>query len=226
MMGAHPNVVKVLGVAFPGDDGGDGTTDSAAHDQAPMLLLEHLGRGSMDTVLAKDPASLHVPRAARDAAAGLACAHANGVLHLDVSARNCLVADDGTTKVADFGLARRLGLSAAVEGDSYGPYPWMAPESLLPPFMYSPGSDTYMYGGLLYEMTHGGQMPWEGCSRAHVTDVLCRDKRPLLLAPPTPADAVVAQCMRDCLQLDPAARPKLQDVCLALDARCKALGCF
>ena len=32
--------------------------------------------------------------------------------------------------MADLGLSRRLGVSADVESDGYGPFPWMAPEAI------------------------------------------------------------------------------------------------
>ena len=47
--------------------------------------------------------------------AALAAAHKFGVLHRDVKPSNILLQDDGHTKLSDFGIAKSLDLSRAVE---------------------------------------------------------------------------------------------------------------
>src|ERR687884_1569682 len=48
-------------------------------------------------------------RIAREAAQGLHYAHQHGVVHRDIKPENILLTEDGTTLVADFGIARALG---------------------------------------------------------------------------------------------------------------------
>jgi len=76
---------------------------------------------------------------ARQCLEALAAAHQHGILHGDLKPSNIMVTRDGTVKVCDFGLARRLNRSADPE-DSVatierpklvGTPPYMAPEVLL-----------------------------------------------------------------------------------------------
>src|SRR5256885_16812781 len=68
-----------------------------------------------------------VARVLRDAAWGLAYAHARGVVHRDVKPDNILLDDaTGRALVADFGIAQRL--RAAGAGSALGTPEYMSPE--------------------------------------------------------------------------------------------------
>lgn len=88
----HPNVVLVFDVV----DDGDG----------PWLVLEYVPSHTLATALRTGPLEPdQVVRIGAQAAAGLAAAHAIGVLHRDVRPGNVLLGEDGIVKVADFGLS-------------------------------------------------------------------------------------------------------------------------
>ena len=90
----HPHVVTLEGF---GED---------SHGR--FLLLEHLPGGSLASPhrrLSPSQLVLLISQALR----GLAFLHARGVLHGDLKPENLLLADDGTLKLADFGLARSVG---------------------------------------------------------------------------------------------------------------------
>ena len=70
-------------------------------------------------------------RISQEALQALACAHAEGVVHRDVKPENLLLAQDGSTLVADFGVARALGggdASLTETGLAVGTPAYMSPE--------------------------------------------------------------------------------------------------
>src|SRR5436190_1870915 len=65
----------------------------------------------------------------RELARAVQAAHAKGVVHRDLKPANVLLAEDGTPKVADFGLAKKLGdASQTASGAVMGTPSYVAPE--------------------------------------------------------------------------------------------------
>lgn len=96
----------------------------------------------------------------------LACAHANGVIHRDVSAANVLLSETqevtdyklASVKVIDFGLAKDLYATAAQKlteaGVAIGSVHYMSPEQCVGGFVDA-RSDIYSVGCLLYHCITG-----------------------------------------------------------------------
>ena len=76
------------------------------------------------------------------------------MLHMDLAARNCLVGQNNTVKIADFGLTRVLP-----EGKDYWqsssvmklPVKWCAIETL-DERIFSEGSDVWAFGVVMWEI--------------------------------------------------------------------------
>ncbi len=123
-------------------------------------------------------------------------------------------------KVGDMGLSRRLGLGSVSDSDGYGPFPWMSPESLQPPFSVSRASDAYMFGVCLWEAfesvhTKDVCLPWgPGSTRTAVAERLLRGET-LVVSKHATTD--VGAFIRRCLSVDATARPSMPEACAALE---------
>ena len=106
-------------------------------------------------------------RIATDAARALHYAHDHGVVHRDIKPENLLLTKDGSTLVADFGIARTLdpaGIERLTEtGFSLGTPAYMSPEQASGERTVDARSDQYSLACVLYEML-AGEPPFTGAT--------------------------------------------------------------
>jgi eukaryotic-like serine/threonine-protein kinase len=104
-------------------------------------------------------------RIAVEAARGLAYAHQHGVVHRDIKPENILLTRDGSTLVADFGIARALsnddGLTET--GMAVGTPAYMSPEQAAGDKGLDARTDQFSLAAVLYEMLTG-EPPWTGAT--------------------------------------------------------------
>ena len=88
-----------------------------------------------------------------------------------MACRNCLVNSSRTIKLADFGMTRQMFDSDYYRFSRRGMLPvrWMSPESLADG-IFSPMSDVWSYGVLLYEIITFGSFPFQGLSNNQVLE--------------------------------------------------------
>jgi len=147
----HPHILTVLD---------SGETDGRLWFTMPYVEGESLrDRLRRERQLSLDAAL----RIATEAARGLAYAHEHGVVHRDVKPENILLTRDGTTLVADFGVARALGGEDGLTqtGLAIGTPAYMSPEQAAGDKALDARTDQYSLASVLYEML-AGEAPWTG----------------------------------------------------------------
>ena len=105
-------------------------------------------------------------RIAIDAARALEYAHEHGVVHRDIKPENLLLTKDGSTLVADFGIARALSAGderLTATGLSVGTPTYMSPEQAAGDRHLDARTDVYSLGTVLYEML-AGEPPFTGAT--------------------------------------------------------------
>ena len=189
---AHANVVAVY------DTGEDAGT--------PYIVMECVPGESLAELVRRRGAlpPEEVVELGLQACAGLEHAHARGLVHRDVKPQNLLLRDDGTLKVADFGIARSGGGSATLTqaGTLLGTASYMAPE-VVEGEPATAASDLYSLGAVLYELVTGSP-PRQAATIADLT-LDERVRPPSEVEPGVPA-GLEAAILR-CLERDPARRP-------------------
>jgi non-specific serine/threonine protein kinase/serine/threonine-protein kinase len=115
--------------------------------------------------------------------AGLGAAHAEGIVHRDVKPGNVLLADDGSFKIGDFGIAASLDASDTVTRVPLGTPAYTAPERLRGE-RATACSDLFSLGVVLYEAAAGAR-PFVGESPSTVAEAIVvgshvplRERRP------------------------------------------------
>jgi serine/threonine protein kinase len=145
----HPNICTIHAVD-PGE-------------AAPMIIMEYIPGQPLHKILAEG--ALPARQAAalgRQIADALAAAHAHGVIHGDLKPANVMVTPEGTAKVMDFGLARRLsasnstgdGAAGSTSASLSGTPRYLAPERARGEPLSS-AADVFALGLMLYEMVTG-----------------------------------------------------------------------
>ncbi len=161
----HPNIVQVFDFGFDEASGRHFIVMEYVKGRSCAELLRDEGRLTLDEVL-------HL---ADGACRALHYAHRNGVVHRDVKPGNILRADEGTVKLADFGIAKAMGSSQITQvGSVLGTAAYLAPEQAHGE-PATPRSDIYGLGVVVYQLL-AGRLPYEATTLPEL--VLLQQRQP------------------------------------------------
>jgi hypothetical protein len=176
----HPNICAAL--------------DLGEQDGAPFLVMEHLRGESVAARMTRE--GTLAPRAAvailLEALAGLAAAHAAGIIHRDFKPENVFLAEEGdrvVAKILDFGVSKYIGGDAervklTRTGALIGTPAYMSPEQALGLDDVDARSDVWAAGVVLYELV-AGSLPYLAANyNAMLVKIATEAPRPLLDAAP------------------------------------------
>ena len=185
----HPNIVKVL-AAFEEND-------------QHYLVMEYVGGGSLADLLRRQP-QLPIEQVISiglELSDALSRAHHLEIIHRDIKPGNILLAEDGTPRLTDFGLAhigRYPALTTA--GQVLGTFHYLSPEACTNQPLDA-RADIWSFGVVLFEML-AGRLPFDGDSPIEIIQAIQHQPVPEVIwyrkdAPAPLADLVRRMLMRD-----------------------------
>jgi tRNA A-37 threonylcarbamoyl transferase component Bud32 len=147
----HPGIVQIHEI---------GEVDPGSGAPCPYLSLEFCPGGSLTGKLDSYRQPRQAAELVRTLALAIHAAHRKKIIHRDLKPGNVLLAEDGTPKITDFGLARvaREGESSGKTrtGAVMGTPSYMAPEQAAgKTHDLGPSCDVYALGAILYECLTG-----------------------------------------------------------------------
>nr|XP_023671130.1 insulin-like growth factor 1 receptor isoform X2 [Paramormyrops kingsleyae] len=201
------HVVRLLGVVSQG--------------QPTLVIMELMTRGDLKSYLrslrSKENASSQplpplkkMMQMAGEIADGMAYLNANKFVHRDLAARNCMVAEDFTVKIGDFGMTRDIYETDYYRKGGKGllPVRWMSPESLKDG-VFTTNSDVWSFGVVLWEIATLAEQPYQGMSNEQVLRFVMDGG---LLDKPDNCPDMLFELMRMCWQYNPKMRPSFLEI--------------
>lgn len=206
----HKNVIRLLGVC--------------TKNEPVYTIMEFMLYGDLKTFLlarrhlvnerigeeCEEISSKKLTNIALDVARALSYLAESKYVHRDVASRNCLVNSQRQVKLSDFGMTR-----PTFENDYYKfnrkgmlPVRWMSPESL-GLGIFTPASDVWSYGVLLYEIITFGSFPFQGLSNNQVLEHV---KLGNTISIPHGVKPQLEGLIKSCWNLDYKKRPQASEI--------------
>uniref|UniRef100_A0A4W4FJ81 Tyrosine-protein kinase receptor n=1 Tax=Electrophorus electricus TaxID=8005 RepID=A0A4W4FJ81_ELEEL len=202
------HVVRLLGVVSKG--------------QPTLVVMELMTHGDLKSYLRSlrpdaennpgrpPPTLTEMIQMAAEIADGMAYLNAKKFVHRDLAARNCMVAEDLTVKIGDFGMTRDIYETDYYRKGGKGllPVRWMAPESLKDG-VFTAHSDCWSFGVVLWEISTLAEQPYQGLSNEQVLKFVMDGG---YLERPESCAERMHSLMQMCWQYNPKMRPTFNEI--------------
>lgn len=192
----HKNIIQLIG---------------ALTKQTTMCLVtDFMHGGNLLQHVQEHPLKLpELIRHCLGVAMGLDYLHKINIIHRDIKTANLLLDENLVVKIADFGVARTKPKDGSTMTAETGTYRWMAPEVIAHQH-YDEKADVFSYGVMVWELVSGGEVPYPGYTPLQAAvGVVQRGLRPTISPSVHP---VIAQVMQYCWNVDPTARPSMEQI--------------
>ncbi|KAI5737649.1 hypothetical protein M8J76_015383 [Diaphorina citri] len=205
------NILSLLGVV-PKEPG-----------KKPWMVFEYMPHGDLAGVLRGNSGHFqdsnpnlpkltkeHLLLVSQQIAAGMKYLADQRFVHRDLACRNCLVGNNLTVKIADFGMSRDVYTSDyyKIGGSRLLPVRWMPPESIMYG-RFTPESDVWSYGVVLWEIYSLGKQPYFGHSNEEVLKLIVQG---IMLIPPDNCPRPICEIMNLCWKTEPRDRIKFPEI--------------
>ena len=198
-------------------------------DGRRFIAMQYIEGETLDARIKSKPLELKESLSlAAQIADALSEAHSHGIIHRDIKPGNIMITSRGQAKVMDFGLAKLIQSSEAVQseveteallsepGAIIGTVPYMSPEQVRGDKIDA-RSDIFSFGVVLYEVFSGRQ-PFATESKATTAAAILTHEPPPLARYCTEMTEEVQRIVRKCLEKDRERRYQtMRDVALDLD---------
>ncbi|KAI6650442.1 Protein tyrosine kinase [Oopsacas minuta] len=201
----HANIVGLLALTYNG--------------RRPYAIIPFMAKGDLKAYLksvrVKALNSLELPeelsekllaRISLDITRGMEYLTYKRYVHRDLAARNCVLDEDYSVKVSDFGLSREIYVDDYYRHVGAGeklPAKWMSPESL-DDSVYDEKTDVWSFGVVLWEIYSLGRNPYPGVDNHEISVFLKNGKR---MERPKMCPVDIYDLMQYCWQGSPDQRP-------------------
>src|SRR5438128_5677257 len=183
----HPNICSIYEVSE--DDG------------RSFIVMQHVEGETLDSRMKRKSLDLSESLSlASQLADALAEARTHGSIHRDIKPSNIIITPRGQAKVMDFGLAKSLSTTGAIDteaatqsllttpGTVIGTVPYMSPEQVKGEQLDA-RTDIFSFGVVLYEMLSGRQPFASESAAATASAILTREPSPVVrFAPAAPEE--------------------------------------
>ncbi|KFM70272.1 Insulin receptor, partial [Stegodyphus mimosarum] len=202
------HVIKLLGVVSKG--------------QPTLVIMELMTNGDLKSYLRSHrpdseenpgqvpPTLMQILQMAAEIADGMAYLVSRKFVHRDLAARNCMVAEDLTVKIGDFGMTRDVYETDYYRKGDKGllPIRWMAPESLKDG-IFDSHTDVWSFGIVLWEMATMASQPYQGLSNEEVLKFVVGGN---IMEKPEDCPEKLYTLMLMCWHRNPKARPTFIEI--------------